>query len=362
MGFTIGQIAAALGAVPLGDASVVVSGLAEPATAGTDDLAIAMSPKFAAGLAQGRARAALIWDGADWQALGLQAAIVVNRSRLGLAHLTQLMDQPADAPAEVHPTALVDRSAVLGAEVSVGPFSVIGTGAQIGAATRIGAHVTIAAGVRIGAGGLIHDGVRIRPRVQIGVRVILQPNAVIGADGFSFTTRQPAPEEIIRKTLGKVLLTPPNDATRHRIHSLGGVILGDDVEVGANSTIDAGTIRPTQVGNGTKIDNLVQVGHNVVIGADCLLCGQVGIAGSTRIGDRVVMAGKAGCGDNLSIGSDVVVTSGSVVLSDVAPGQLMTGTPAQPMQDWLTARRALRHVVRRDRAGQKPVPNPGQSD
>jgi UDP-3-O-[3-hydroxymyristoyl] glucosamine N-acyltransferase len=352
MGLTIGQIATALGAAPLGDVSVVVNGVAEPASAGPDDLAIALSPKFAAGLAQGRARAALIWDGADWQAMGLKAAIVVTRSRLALAHLTQLMDLPEDASTGVHPTALVNPTAMLGADVSVGPFSV----------TQIGAHVTIGAGVIVGAGGLIHDGVRLRPRVKIGARVILQPNAVIGADGFSFTTRDTAPEETIRKTLGKVPLTAPVDATRHRIHSLGGVSIGDDVEVGANSTIDAGTIRPTQIGDRTKIDNLVQVGHNVVIGADCLLCGHVGIAGSARIGDRVVLAGKVGVGDNLKIGNDVVVTAASVVLSDVASGQVMVGTPAQPMQDWLAARRALRQATRGNRIGQNPVPKPGSTD
>jgi UDP-3-O-[3-hydroxymyristoyl] glucosamine N-acyltransferase len=362
MGFTIGQIAAALGAASLGDATVVVSGVAEPASAGPDDLAIALSAKFAAGLAQGHARAALVWDGADWQAMGLRAAIVVTRSRLALAHLTQLMDVPESGPVGVHPTALVDPGATLGADVSVGPFSVIGAGAQIGAGTRIGAHVTIAAGVMVGAGGLIHDGVRLRRRVQIGARVILQPNVVIGADGFSFTTRDTAPEETIRRTLGRVPLAPPADATRHRIHSLGGVTLGDDIEVGANSTIDAGTIRPTRVGNGTKIDNLVQVGHNVVIGIDCLLCGHVGIAGSVRIGDRVVLAGKAGVGDNLTVGSDVVVTAAAIVLSDVASGQVMIGTPAQPMQDWLAARRALRQIPRDRSLGQNKVPKPAQTD
>ena len=362
MGLTIGQIATALGVAPLGDASVVVNGIAEPAGAGPDDLAIALSPKFAVGLAQGRARAALIWDGADWQKMGLKAAIVVTRSRLALAHLTQLMDLPQDTSAGVHPSAFVDPGAMLGADVSVGPFSVIGAGAQIDAGTRIGAHVTIGAGVIVGAGGLIHDGVRLRPRVKIGARVILQPNAVIGADGFSFTTRDTAPEETIRKTLGKVPLTPPIDATRHRIHSLGGVSIGDDVEVGANSTIDAGTIRPTQIGDRTKIDNLVQVGHNVVIGADCLLCGHVGIAGSALIGDRVVLAGKVGVGDNLKIGNDVVVTAASVVLSDVASGQVMVGTPAQPMQDWLATRRALRQATRGNRIGQNPVPKPGPTD
>ncbi len=362
MGFTIEQIAVALGAEAFGATDVVITGLAEPASAGPDDLAIAMSPKFAAGLAQGRARAGLVWSGADWQAMGLEAAIAVGRSRLALAQLTQFMDRRIRMPAGVHPTALVDGSAIIGVGAAIGPFVVIGAKAQIGAETQVAAHATIGAGAIIGDGGLILEGARVCPGVRIGDRVILHPNVVIGADGFSFTTTAPAPEEVIRKTLGRAPLRAAADATRYRISSLGSVHLGDDVEVGSNSTIDAGTIRPTSIGSGTKIDNLVQVGHNVVIGKDCLLCGHVGIAGSVRIGDRVVLAGKAGVGDNLTIGSDVVVTAACIVLSNVASGQVMTGYPAVPMQDWLASRRAVRQLRRETVEQQKQVPNAGEND
>lgn len=138
----------------------------------------------------------------------------------------------------------------------------------------------------------------------------------------------------------------PEDATWHRIHSLGGVEIGDDVEVGACSTVDGGTIRPTRIGDGTKIDNLVMVAHNVVVGRHCLLCSQVGIAGSTVIGDRVVLGGKAGVGDNLSVGDDVVVTGASAVHSNVPAGRVVMGNPATRIDQQIESYKALRRLPR----------------
>jgi UDP-3-O-[3-hydroxymyristoyl] glucosamine N-acyltransferase len=169
---------------------------------------------------------------------------------------------------------------------------------------------------------------------------------VIGGDGFSFVTAEPSNVEKARETLGEAAMQAPDDPTWHRIHSLGGVVVGDDVEVGANSCIDAGTIRPTRVGNGTKIDSLVQVGHNVIVGAHCLLCAQAGVAGSTAIGDRVVVGGKAGIADNLKVGDDVVLGGGSVVLSNVPAGRVMMGYPATKMQVHIDSYKALRRLPR----------------
>lgn len=345
MAHSVQDIATALGAEAFGAVDLLVDGASEPGSAGPDDLALAMTPAYGDALAEGRARAAVVWPDADWEALGLEAAIIAPRARLAMAQLTQMLDQPMPGQG-ISPQALIDPTAEIGRDVSIGPFSVVGAGATIGAGSWIADHVSIGPGVVIGTDCQIHAGVRLQRGVALGARVILQPNVAIGGDGFSFVSVAPANVEIARETLGNTPLEAPDDPTWHRIHSLGGVEIGDDVEVGANATIDAGTIRATQVGAGTKIDNLVQVGHNVIVGAHCLLCAQAGVAGSTVIGDRVVVGGKAGVADNLKVGDDVVLGGGTVVLSNVPAGRVMMGYPATKMQTHIDSYKALRRLPR----------------
>ena len=304
MAHTIRDIAQALGTEAEGELDLAVRGAAEPQAAGPDDLALAMDPRYADGIAKGHARAAVVWPGADWRAMGLKAAIFAPRGRLAMAGLTRLMDPGPDIAAGVHPMAVVDPSAVLGEGAAVGPFVVIGRDVRIGPGARIASHVSIAEGARIGAAALILQGARIGARVTIGDRFICQPGAVIGADGFSFVTPEKSGVEEIRETLGS--RAEIKGQSWARIHSLGAVTIGNDVEIGANVCIDRGTIRDTVIGAGTKLDNLVHIGHNVQVGRDCLLCGQVGIAGSARIGDRVVLAGQCGVNDNIFVGDDVI--------------------------------------------------------
>jgi UDP-3-O-[3-hydroxymyristoyl] glucosamine N-acyltransferase len=342
---TIADIAQALGAQVLGDGNVAVSGLSEPASAGPDDLALAMSPPYGDAVSKRDAQAAVVWADADWQALGLKAAIVVPRPRLAMSVLTQMMDKPLSGPG-IHPSAVIDSAATIGEGVRIGPFCVIGADAVIGADTVLAEHVSIGTGAQVGASGLIHAGARIGRNVQIGDRVILHPNVVIGADGFSFVTATPSIAETGRRTLGKTAFEPIEDATQHRIHSLGAVVLDYDVEVGANSTIDAGTIRPTQVRRGTKIDNLVQVGHNVIVGEDCLLCAQAAVAGSATIGDRSILGGKSGVADNISIGSDCLLGGAAIVLGDAPRGSFLMGYPAKPMLTFRAEQRGSRDLGR----------------
>jgi len=361
--YSIAQIAEALGTRPLGDAGMTVTGAAEPADAGPDDLALAMHPKYAAGLAEGRARAALVWDGADWQALGLAAAVPVTRPRLAMAGVTRALDAGPDLAPGIHPTAVVDPSARIGPGAAIGPFAVIGAGARIGARARIAAHVSIAESAVIGDDALIHAGVRIGARVQIGDRFIAQPNAVVGGDGFSFVTESESHVETARKTLG----AEQGDASQSwvRIHSLGTVVIGDDVELGALSAIDRGTIRATTVGHGTKIDNMVHIGHNCSVGRDCLLCGQVGIAGSVTIGDAVVLGGQTGVVDNIFVGDGVVTGGGTVLMSNVPAGRMMLGYPAVKMDAHVESYKAIRRLPRLARqvaALQKAVSNPRGDD
>jgi UDP-3-O-[3-hydroxymyristoyl] glucosamine N-acyltransferase len=213
---------------------------------------------------------------------------------------------------------VVARDAVIDPSASIGAYVVIGAGSRIGARTRILPHVTIGAGVMIGADGLIHAGVRIGDRVTCGDRVIVQPNAAIGGDGFSFIP--------VRGRDGELA----SHSTPLRIHSLGVVILEDDVEIGAGTTIDRATLQATRIGRGTKIDNQVQVGHNVTIGECCLIAGMSGISGSVTLGDRVLVGGGVGIADHVTVGSDAMLGAGSGIATNVAPGLRVWGSPAQP--------------------------------
>lgn len=345
MAHNVGDIAAAIGAVLEGDGSITITHAAEPGAAGPDALALAMSPKYADALTNGQARAAIVWDGADWQAMGLEAAIVVSRARVAMAGLTRIFDPgPGFAPG-IHPQALIDPSAEVGADVSVGPFTVIGAGARIGDRSVIGPQCFIGTGAQIGADAQLRDHVSIGARVRIGVRFIAQPGARIGADGFSFVTPEKSAVEAAKEDFGSAETQAPGQAYL-RIHSLGAVLIGDDVEVGANATIDSGTIRPTQVGNGTKIDNLVHVGHNVVVGTDTLLCGQVGIAGSTRVGNNVVLGGQVGAADNIFIGDNVVAAGATKITGNVPAGRVIMGYPATKMDTQVAMYKALRRLPR----------------
>lgn len=345
MPITIRDLAQTLGAHAWGELDLNVTGAAEPASAGaasTGVIALAMAPRYAEALAPGAM--AILAEGMDPEALGLRAAIFAPRPRLVMAGLTQAFDPGPDIAPGIHASAVIDPSAQIGDGASIGPFVVIGAGVVIGARARIGAHASIARGSRIGDDALIHAGVRIAHGVTAGDRLIVQPGAVIGGDGFSFVTPEESGIEEIRRTLGQRDAIKAQHWTR--IHSLGGVEIGDDVEIGANATIDRGTIRATQVGSGTKIDNLAHLGHNVVVGRDCLICGQVGIAGSSRIGDRVVLAGQVGVSDNIEIGDDVIAGGATKIFTRVPSGRVILGNPAVKMETQMEIQKAMRRLPR----------------
>jgi UDP-3-O-[3-hydroxymyristoyl] glucosamine N-acyltransferase len=344
MAHLIKDIALALGAEAVGDVEISIAGAAEPAAAGPQDLALAIDPRYADGLRTGTARAALLWPGADWQSFGLQAAIFAPRGRLALSRLTRMLDPGPQIAPGLHPMALIDATAQLAEDAAVGPFVTIGAGVVIGPGARIGSHVSIAQGAQIGADALIYPGVRIGPRVVIGARFIGHSGAVIGADGFSFVTEARSGVEEIRATLGK--RDEIRDQHWTRIHSLGAVTLGDDVEIGANACVDRGTIRNTEVGSGTKIDDLVHIGHNVRIGRDCLLCGQAGVAGSSVIGDRVVLGGQCGVSDNIFVGNDVIAGGATKIFTNAPAGRVLLGSPAMKMETHVALQKALRRLPR----------------
>lgn len=347
MKMTVAELAQSLGARLWGEGGLTISGAAEPADAGPDGagghrIAIATAPQYAERLQPGAV--ALIAEGMEPEPLGLRAAVIVGRPRLALAGLTRRFDPAPVAAPGIHPSAVIDPTAEIGADAAIGPFVVIGAGVRIGRGARIASHVSIGARSVIGADVLIHPGARIAHDVRIGDRFIMHPNASIGADGFSFVTPEESGVEEIRRNLGIRGEVKPQHWTR--IHSLGAAEIGDDVEVGAGSCIDRGTIRATRIGDGTKIDNHVQIGHNVTIGTDCMLCGQVGVAGSTRIGNRVVLGGKVGVSDNIFIGDDVIAGGGTDIYTNVPAGRVILGSPAVKMESHVEIQKGIRRLPR----------------
>ncbi len=342
--FTLQEIARALDARVEGDGTLTISRAAEPAEADADSLALAMDPKYADALRSSGAQAAILWDGADWQGMGLKAAIIVPRARYAMSGLTRLMDPGPEIAPGIHPMTDIHPEAQIGEGARIGPFVSIGRGAVIGPNARIASHVSIAEEVILGPDALLMQGVRLGARVRIGARFIAQPGVVIGGDGFSFVTPEKSGVEEVRESLGA------REAARSqrwtRIHSLGAVQIGDDVEIGANSTIDRGTIRDTVVGDGTKIDNLVQIGHNSRIGVNCLLCGLVGIAGSARIGNRVVLGGQVGVSDNIFIGDDVIAGGATKIFTNAPAGRVLLGSPAVKMETQVEINKAVRRLPR----------------
>jgi len=313
----LSEIAKALSAELVGDGSLDIARVVHPADAkGQGDLAVALTDAAVAALAGTAAGAAVVKAGAAMPSATLAVLAYRGHERMALAILTKLFDKGPARSDGVHPSAVVAPDAKIAAGVSIGAFAVVGSRSTIGARTALLAGAIVGAGVEIGRDCLIHPGVSIGDRVRIGDRVVIHANAVIGSDGFSFIP--------VRNPDGS---RNPFDRPV-RIHSLGTVVIGDDVEIGASTTIDRATLRETRIGRGTKIDNQVQIAHNVVVGESCLICGMVGIAGSVVIGDRVLLGAGAGVSDNLTIESDATVAAMSGVASRVAAGTVFSGTPA----------------------------------
>lgn len=344
MSYSVQEIAVALGAQAFGATDILVSKVAEPAMAAPSDIALAMDPKYAASLADGKARVAMLWPGADWQGLGLEAAIIAPRPRFAMSGLTAMMDLGQGFETGIHPSALIDPTAELGENISIGPLSIIGPRAKIGAGSVIGPQCFVGADVTLGQDAFLRESVSIGARVTIGDRFIAQPGARVGGDGFSFVTPEESAVERARDSLGdQGELSAQSWA---RIHSLGSVTIGSDVELGANSCIDRGTIRDTVIGNGVKVDNLAQIGHNVSVGNDTMICAQVGIAGSSQIGNNVVLGGQTGVSDNVFIGDHVITGGATKVLANVPAGRVMLGYPAMKMDSHLEVYKGLRRLPR----------------
>ena len=341
--YTISEIASALSARSVGDGGILISAASEPASAGADQLAVAMEPRYADGISKGQARAAIMWQDADWRSFGLEAAILIDQPRLAMAALTTHLKESQAEKSAVHSTAIIDPSAHLGDDVSIGPFVVISANVVIGDQVRIAPHCSVGNSSTIGSDSVLQSGVRIGPQVRVGARFMAHPGVVIGADGFSFVTADESSANSELET-SKTARAIKSGQSWLKIHSLGGVEIGDDVEIGANSNIDAGTIRPTFIGDGTKIDALVHVAHNVRIGSNCLLCGQAGMGGSATLGNAVILGGQAGVADNIRVGDGVIAGGASKIYSNVPAGRTILGNPATKIEKQIEIYKAMRRL------------------
>jgi UDP-3-O-[3-hydroxymyristoyl] glucosamine N-acyltransferase len=306
------DLAERLGCSVRGDASVQVHRVAGIEDSGPGDLTFVANSKYVAYLSTTRASAVILSPEHDTPL----PSIVSPNPYLVYARAATIL-HPASRPGGgVHPMASVDPSAVLGPDVHVGAMAVIGPRARVGARTVVHPHVVLYADVTVGEDCVLHSGVHVREGCRLGDRVIVQNGAVIGGDGFGFA-RGPEGYE--------------------KIPQVGIVVVEDDVEIGSNVAIDRAALKETRIGRGTKIDNLVQIGHSVVIGKDSVLAGQVGIAGSTKVGDRVTLAGQVGVVGHITIGDDVIATAQTGVPSSVEPGRVISGSPGIENRAWLKA-------------------------
>jgi len=315
------DLAERLGCELEGDGAIEIRGVSTLDAAGPGDITFLANKKYAAQVATTRAAALIAGREVT------EAPCAVLRTRDPYLAFTAAVElfAPDDRPAPgISPLAFVDPSAVLGPDVHVGAFSWIGPGVRIGARTIVHPHVVIMTDASVGDDCLFYPHVSIRERSRLGNRVILQNGVVIGGDGYGYA---PLPDGSYRKI--------PQNAS---------VVLEDDVEVGANSTIDSPAVGETRIGAGTKIDNLVMVAHGVRVGRNVMLVAQVGVSGSTTIGDSVVLAGQVGVAGHLHIGSRTTATAQTGIPSSLPEGSLVSGYPAIDNREWLKSSAVFRRL------------------
>ena len=328
--FTLEEITHIVGGMLTKVEDAKITHIAPPLLSDENTLALALGEEEIANLAKSKAKAALVPLGVQLDGF---TTIEVERPRLAMMKLLNLFYVAPVVYKGVHPSAVVDPSAKLGENVEVGPNVVISHDAVIGDNTKIAANSYIGGGVKVGKNCFFHAGVNIGDRVQVGDDVILHHGVSLGADGFSFVTENPDNIEQARKD-GEIKEANKKHVI-FKIPSIGAVVIGNNVEIGANTTIDRGTIENTTIGDNTKIDDLVMIGHNCKVGEGCLIVSQVGIAGSCVIGDRVVIAGQAGLADHIEIGSDSIVTAKAGVTKSFPEKSIIVGIPAMPRKDFI---------------------------
>lgn len=328
--FTLEELAKITGGMLSKNADVTITNIAPPLLAQENTLALALGEEEIENLSKTKAKAALVPFGVNIDGF---TTIEVERPRLAMMKLITLFYEAPEMNDGIHPTAVVHPEAQLGKNVALGANVVVAKGAQIGDNTKIMANSYIGNKAVIGQDCLFHPGVNIGDRVKVGNSVILHHGVSLGADGFSFVTENPNNIEQARKE-GKIVDSEAEHVI-FKINSIGSVVIGNNVEIGANTTIDRGTIENTVIGDNTKIDDLVMIGHNCKVGSGCMIVSQVGIAGSCEIGDRVVLAGQAGLADHIKIGNDSIVAAKAGVTKSFPEKSIVVGAPAVPRKEFI---------------------------
>jgi UDP-3-O-[3-hydroxymyristoyl] glucosamine N-acyltransferase len=321
---TAQAVAELVGGRLLGDGAVTIRAIRPLDRAGPEALSFAISSRYAEELRASRAGAVLVPDALADAEPGPRTRIVVQDPYAALARVMDALFPAVPPSPGVDPTARIAPGCILGTDVQIGPFVVLGRGVHLGARCRLAEGVSLGDNVSVGEDTVIGPRVVCYPGSAIGSRVLLKAGAVIGGDGFGYLS---------------------GAAGHTRIPHVGGCILEDDVEIGSNSCVDRGSVDDTVVGRGSKLDNLVHVGHNVRLGERCLVMAGVGIAGSTRIGNDVILAGHVGVTDHLLIGDRARVAAKSAVFGDIPAGASFSGHPARPHRQFLRAQAALYRVA-----------------
>jgi UDP-3-O-[3-hydroxymyristoyl] glucosamine N-acyltransferase len=307
------------------DASRTIYDVAALDTAGPSELSFFDNRKYLDAFLSSRAGAAFVDERAAARAPPTMAPVVTSEPYKAFARAAQLFYPAPAVRAGRAPSALIAATAVVPEDCEIGPNVVIGPGARLGRGCRIEANSVVGAGVEIGDDCVVGANVSLS-HCLVGARVVLHPGARIGQPGFGFA---------------------PDPTGPMKIPQLGRVVIGDDVEIGANTTIDRGSLHDTIIGAGSMIDNLVQIGHNVVLGRGCVLCGQVGVSGSTQLDDFVMVGGQGGLAGHLRIGRGAQIAAKSGIMRDIAPGTVVAGIPAQPIGEFLRQTALLHRLIKK---------------
>ncbi len=321
MSWTLGELAERVGGEVSGDRLRRISGVRTLEEAEAGDLSFLTHPRYARAARESRAGAVLVGRGVEVPGHDL---LVAEHPTLALAQLLALVHPPSRPAPGVHPTAIIGPGAEVDPSASLGAYVVLGAGARIGPNCVLHPHVVVGESCRLGAGVVLHPHVVLYARVVLGDDCEVHAGTVLGSDGFGYAT------------VGGV---------HHKIPQVGRVEIGERVEIGALSAVDRALLGSTSIGPGSKIDNLVQVGHNVTVGRSCVLCGQAGIAGSARLGDGVVLAGQSGVVGHVELGSGVQVAAKSAVLGPVEAGQVVAGIPAVEISVWRRTQAVQRRLA-----------------
>jgi UDP-3-O-[3-hydroxymyristoyl] glucosamine N-acyltransferase len=319
---TVSELAALVGGeVFSGSGDTPITGPAALDAARSGEISFFSHPRYAADLKRTTASAVLVPR--DFTGETPATCVRVdNPSRAFVRITAEFVREPVPPTVGIHPTATVDAAARVAPDASVGPGAIVMAGADIGAGTIVMAGSYVGEKARLGSGCVLHPHAMVRHECILGDRVIVHPGAVIGSDGFGYDTR---------------------DGQHRKIPQCGIVVVENDVEIGANTTIDRARFGRTVIGEGTKIDNLVMIAHNVVVGKHCIICAQVGIAGSAQIGNHVILAGQAGLVGHIKIGDGAIVGAQTGVSNDVEAGARVVGSPPRPIGEW------KRSIVRVDK-------------